>query len=233
VGWIARWLTKRAGGARSRPEGGPTSAETAPQGNDADERRRVFERIYAENAWLCEESRSGPGSTLARTAQLREALPALLRELGVRSLLDAPCGDFHWMAEVPLPGVAYTGVDIVPALIEANRARFAAPGRAFAQADIVRDPLPYADAILCRECLVHLPLAAAVSTLANFRRSGARWLIATTFPGTRKNEEVATGWWRPLDLERPPFSLPPAIRHLNERLPAWPDKALGVWALNP
>lgn len=231
---FVRWLRERVRGRRERERvpAAPAPGNVAPE-RLAEERRRVFERIYADNGWLCEESRSGPGSTLARTRSLREALPDLLRELGARSLLDAPCGDFHWMSEVPLDGVAYAGVDIVPALIAANRARFGAPGRTFAVADIVQDDLPCADALLCRECLVHLTLADAAQALANFRRSGARWLIATTFPATQANGDVATGWWRPLNLERPPFALPPARRLVSDSLPEWPDKALGVWELSP
>jgi SAM-dependent methyltransferase len=228
VGRLARWLRTHLSGPPSRPRG---ARERAPEDDAADERRRVFTTIYAENGWRCEESRSGPGSTWERTRHLVEVLPALLRELGARSLLDAPCGDFHWMSRVALADVAYVGVDIVPAMIEANRARFGTTGRRFEVADLVRDPLPRADAILCRECLVHLALADAMAALANFRRTGARWLIATTFPATETNGEVATGWWRPLNLERPPFALPPAARLVSERLPEWPDKALGVWAL--
>ena len=67
------------------------------------------------------DSASGPGSGLAETARIREALPNLLREHGVKSMLDLPCGDFFWMKEVDLGDVDYAGADIAPALIEANQ----------------------------------------------------------------------------------------------------------------
>src|SRR5262245_30640945 len=73
-------------------------------------RRKAFERIHRENAWGCEETRSGPGSTLERTKGLREDFAALLRELGVRSVLDAGCGDFHWASHADLPVDRWIGV---------------------------------------------------------------------------------------------------------------------------
>ena len=71
-----------------------------------------------------------------------DALPALVKELGVRSLLDAPCGDFNWMRHVDLDGVEYTGGDVVPELVARNRELYGAAGRRFVTLDLTRDPLP-------------------------------------------------------------------------------------------
>jgi hypothetical protein len=60
----------------------------------------VFDAYFEHNNWGDAESLSGPGSNLAGTAMVRRALPALLRKYGVRTLLDAPCGDLYWMREV-------------------------------------------------------------------------------------------------------------------------------------
>ena len=57
----------------------------------------VFSKVYRNNEWWDgEESKSGPGSGLTQTRRLRQELPLLFKELGVRTLLDAPCGDFYW-----------------------------------------------------------------------------------------------------------------------------------------
>jgi hypothetical protein len=63
----------------------------------------IFDHFYRTNAWGTAESVSGPGSTLAYTTHLRTALPRLVHDLGVHTLLDAPCGDVHshpWRAPV-------------------------------------------------------------------------------------------------------------------------------------
>src|SRR5688500_1614611 len=76
-----------------------------------------FSEIYRDNLWGDPESVSGRGSTLARTVNIRKALPELLRSINARSLLDAPCGDFNWMRLVDLGEIRYTGVDVVSELI--------------------------------------------------------------------------------------------------------------------
>lgn len=189
----------------------------------------VFSLIYDNNLWAESESRSGRGSTLARTGAIRNELPALLRDLRAASLLDAACGDFNWMSRVDLDGVRYVGVDVVPALVEENRRRYGGEGREFVFADLTRDPLPRADAILCRDCLIHLSLEAASAAVANFKRSGARHLLATTHTSVRKNIDIENGSWRSLNLRLPPFDFPPPVRLLVEDEAA--GKCLGVWRL--
>jgi SAM-dependent methyltransferase len=193
----------------------------------------VFSGIHRQNCWLGEESMSGPGSSLAATAALRRELPRLLAQLGCASLLDAPCGDLWWLKEAALPVASYCGVDIVPAVIAQNRRRHAAPGRTFLCLDVRRDPLPQADLVLCRDCLVHLSFRDALAALANFRASGAAWLLTTTFTGQHAHRDVLTGEWRPLNLQLPPFSLPPPLALLDERCPEedgrYRDKSLGLW----
>ncbi|MBK7951828.1 MAG: class I SAM-dependent methyltransferase [Deltaproteobacteria bacterium] len=132
-------------------------------------------------------------------------------------MLDAPCGDFFWMREVAGLPASYVGGDIVPALIEGNRSKYADPGRRFEVLDIVRDPIPRVDLIHCRDCLVHLPLAMAKQAIANFQQSGATYLLTTTFPKTgRANIDISIGEWRPLDLELAPFGFPPPLWSLAE-----------------
>jgi hypothetical protein len=79
--------------------------------------RKVFGRIYRQRTWANEETVSGPGSGIERTAELREELPKLLEELRVETLLDAGCGDFHWLRLAELPIKSYIGVEVVPQLV--------------------------------------------------------------------------------------------------------------------
>jgi len=139
------------------------------------------------------------------------------------------------MAGVDLGGARYVGVDIVPALVAADRERHGGPGREFLVRDLVRDDLPAADLVLCRDCLVHLSGRDALAAVANLRRSGSRLLLATTFPELRANRDIVTGQWRPLNLRLPPFGFPEPLRLLAEDPPegagGHPDKSLGLWRL--
>lgn len=195
-----------------------------------------FARIHDTNLWGAVASASGLGSEIDATAVLRAELPRLLARLGAASLLDAPCGDAGWINQADL-GVRYLGIDIVPDLIKKLRARAGAGeiGGEYRLADITADSLPHCDAILCRDALVHLSFANIGRAMANFRASGAIWLIATTFPEWQANRNCEDGDWRALNFERAPFNWGPPVELLNENCMeaggGWRDKSLGVWRL--
>ena len=196
----------------------------------------TFARIYETDLWAGPESRSGEGSGLAATALLREELPVLLRRVGARRLLDVPCGDFHWMRHVDLRGVEYVGGDIVEAIVERNEALFGEPGRRrFVRVDLTAGPLPDADVMLCRDCLVHLSYANIARALRVVQASGVRYLLTTTFPSIDANADAADGDWRPLNLRLAPFGLPAPLWSLAEGCEeeggAYADKSLAMWAV--
>ena len=157
-----------------------------------------FDYIFQNNLWGSEESRSGPGSTMIETRTLREDIVALLRGVDATSMLDIPCGDFHWLSQVDL-GVSYTGADIVPAIVESNQQKYTTPNRQFLRLDATTSPLPQVDLIFCRDCLVHLSYANVRKALDNFRISGSRYLLMTHFSGLAENYDIADGDWRALN----------------------------------
>jgi hypothetical protein len=199
--------------------------------------RQRFERIHRTNLWGAATSVSGLGSEADATAVLATGLPLLLRQLGVTSLLDAPCGDAGWIQRIEL-GVDYIGVDIVPAIVAELQRRAAAGeiGGRYLLADITRDALPRADAILCRDALVHLSYAHIGRAIENMRRSGATWLIATTFTEWQANRDGDDGDWRALNFCRPPFDWPAPTALLDERCTeaggSYRDKSLGAWRVD-
>ncbi len=190
-----------------------------------------FTRIYERCFWGEPDSVSGPGSVPEQTRALVRELPSLLSRLGVRTLLDIPCGDFNWMREVELDLDWYVGGDIVAPLIALNRQRYGRPGREFRRLDLTCDPLPKADLILCRDCLVHLSFADIARAVDRIIASGSTWLLTTTFPARAANRDITTGDWRPLNLEAPPLGFPAPELILNEGCPeaGYQDKSLGLW----
>lgn len=193
----------------------------------------AFRHAYETNLWAGASSRSGPGSDHEQTRVLRVALPALFKRLAVRTLLDLPCGDFHWMSTVPLEGIDYIGADLLPEIVMRNQAAYSRPGIRFEVLDLMTSSLPAADLLLCRDCLVHLAFSDIGRVLENIRRSGIPHVLFTTFPGQDRNTEVRTGDWRPLNLEAPPFSFPPPIELIEEGCTEgagrFRDKSLGLW----
>jgi hypothetical protein len=203
-------------------------------GSDTVRRRRLFSSIFEQNAWGDCESVSGPGSSRVRAALFRADLEALVRGLKVRTLLDVPCGDFNWLGDFDLGIERYVGVDIVPALIARNRAKFGSKRRRFLVRDMVCDRLPRVDLIFCRDGLVHLSHAEIFAALRNFKRSGSKWLLTNTFVGHVANGELPG--WNPLNLQAPPFALPQPLHVIDEKClgygGAYRDKRLALWRLS-
>jgi Methyltransferase domain len=195
----------------------------------------TFSRIYDQNVWANAESVSGPGSTIARAADFIDDLVALLTHLDTRVLLDAACGDFNWAGPVADAVEQYIGLDVVSDLIVRNQRASAGFGRQFMHGDLTADPLPQADVILCRDCLVHFSFQDIARALHNFQHSGSRYVLTTTFIGRGANDDIATGAWRPLDLQAPPFALPPPLAVVDEKCThtggIYRDKRLALWTL--
>lgn len=147
-------------------------------------RAEYLKPVASPDQVFSSETRSGPLSDLAFTLTLRTGLSAWLQDKGVKTLVDAGCGIFHWLAHADLGMLeSYIGCDILPEIIDANlRLHSHRRGVLFALKDVVSDPLPAGDAILCRDLFTHLPAEYGLAALANFRASGARWLIASTAP---------------------------------------------------
>ncbi len=192
----------------------------------------VFADIYRHNRWNGVESRSGPGSGSAATARLREELVTLVQELGVRSVLDAACGDGYWMPDLP----GYVGIDVAPEAIRRAQARH--PDRRYAVGDVRFLPLPAFDLVISRDAMQHLPLADVTAILAAIRSSGSRWLLASTYVGGQ-NVDVRAGQFYCPDLTAEPFALgdpdrliPDGYDYATPGVIRDPQKFLGLWRLS-
>jgi hypothetical protein len=196
--------------------------------------KTVFKTIYRTNHWGSAETRSGPGSERTRVKQMASELGELIRKLNVKSVLDAPCGDFNWMQDVSLDEeVSYLGCDIVKKLIRDNRRRHGRPQRSFRVLDFTVGPVPRADLILCRDALVHLSDRHILTALELFRASDSKYLLTTTFQETPANDDIRAGWWRPINLQLPPFNLPDPLLSLSDMDSddLYEDKVLALWDL--
>ena len=114
-----------------------------------------FNKIYSTNYWLDNESRSGTGSSLRSTENIRFHLLKILEKFNIKKLFDAPCGDFNWMSQVlKSVEIDYLGSDIVKDLIVSNK-KYENDKIKFSKLDIIVDKLPVSDLMICRDCLFH------------------------------------------------------------------------------
>ena len=195
-------------------------------------RKEIFTTIYTNNWWNSSESRSGEGSELKSTQVLRQELPFLFKKYNIQSILDIPCGDFNWMKEVDLSGINYVGADIVDDLIASNKVKY--PQHNFIVLDLVNDPLPKADLVFVRDCLVHLSNASISQALENIKKSGSKYLLTTSFVKLENNTDILDGSWRVINLLASPFKMTP-IYLINEdcrvQYPDYNDKCMLLFDL--
>ena len=198
---------------------------------------KKFDKIFQQNLFHGASSKSGNGSSLDQTRNIALSLTGLIRELGIQSILDIPCGDLEWMANVNLGITEYIGGDVAPSLITFLQNHYIEKN--FQVLDISRDILPKVDLIFCRDLFVHLSYKDIQSALRNIRKSGSTYLATTTFKNTEKNKDLALisrgVAWRPLNLEKSPFDfVSPQIlidEKCTENGGAYADKSIGVWKI--
>jgi len=178
--------------------------------------KRRFSEIYKTNFWSSNESISGPGSQLSQTETVRKELPRILNKLEIKSLLDIPCGDFHWMKMIDLSQVMYTGADIVSDLININNKAYKSKNISFKVLDLIVDDLPKVDAILVRDCFIHLSEKQIISSIQNIKKSGIKYLITNNFPEFKNNFDIKTGMFRKVNLTDAPYNLTNPIMEIEE-----------------
>lgn len=170
-----------------------------------------FTKIYELNYWGSDESISGNGSTLEYTENIRAELPSLLKKFNIKSIFDAPCGDFNWMQHVIKEyEINYTGGDIVKKLIEKCNFDYNDKNIKFIEIDITKDKFPDADLMICRDCLFHLSFKDINNYFKIFLDSNIEYLLTTTFTNNSdfKNKDIITGDFRKIDLYSAPFNIP-------------------------
>lgn len=196
--------------------------------------RETFTEIFQKNLWASPESVSGGGSEMQNTEVIRRELPYLLQKFGIKSILDIPCGDWNWMKSVDLCGASYIGADIVPDLIERNKANY--QNVDFRVLDLTSDSLPKVDLIFTRDCLGHLSNDNVSKAIRNCQESGSKYLLATSFTKWDTNPDIQNGGWKCINLMIPPFQLNPIYlinEDCKEGYPHYNDKCMILFQLNP
>jgi len=180
----------------------------------------TFRRIYSTKSWGDDGGRfySGSGSRGPASEHYCASVIRFIREHRIQSVVDLGCGDFSVGERiVEATGVQYTGIDVVPELIEHLKSTVDNPLVSFRCADITSDPLPAADLCLIRQVLQHLSnqeIAKALGNLGGF----SNVLISEGVPVHPKSinrdkqhgPDVRALYGSGVYIEEPPFSMPVA-----------------------
>ncbi len=181
-----------------------------------------FELIYKMNFWSSKESKSGLGSEKVNTINIRKKIIDVINDNKIKSILDAPCGDFNWIKDILNDDLQYVGADIVKDLINENLKNYKTKNINFSELDITIDNLPNADLMICRDCLIHLSFEKIRLFFKNFKKSNIRFILLTSYKlkDSRKkiiNLDIPDGEFREIDMSEPPFSLPKPIIEIQDK----------------
>lgn len=196
-------------------------------------KEHIFTSIWRKNYWGSDESLSGPGSTLSYTKEIRQELPVMFDDFGIKKVFDAPCGDMNWMQHVIEDAkISYIGGDIVGDIIKKNKTKFLSERVDFMQFDITENTFPEADVWLCRAVLYHLSNYDIYLSLQIFASSNIKYILTTSHITNHDhvNKDIKTGDWRLLNLTLPPFNFPSEVLwEIDDYIAPHPPATLSLW----
>jgi 2-polyprenyl-3-methyl-5-hydroxy-6-metoxy-1,4-benzoquinol methylase len=178
----------------------------------------VFSEIYAKKEWSedpeTNEFSSGSGSGVEYTRRYCECISDFIASNRTKAVVDLGCGDFRVGRQIARPEISYTGVDLVPNLIEHNQKMFGTSHIRFQVGDLTNGELPDGDLCLIRQVLQHLSNHEIVTALEKCEKY--RYVIITEhIPNGRKvkpnhdkphGPDIRLYWNSGVFLEEPPFS---------------------------
>jgi SAM-dependent methyltransferase len=169
----------------------------------------TFNRIYATGEWgkdVSGKGTSGSGSTLEITREYRAYLEDFIKRQGVKSVLDAGCGDWSFSRAIDWGKAGYLGVDIATDVIETVRRKHETGKIKFQVRDLTED-LPPADLLISKDVLQHLSNRLILKFIDNnLRKRKYKWVILTNDRGS-DNQDIPNGGYRAIDLAAPPFEV--------------------------
>jgi hypothetical protein len=158
----------------------------------------IFSAIYRERKWGTDsDCSSGTGSRVESVVLAYvDAVRGFLQSLpSPPAVVDLGCGDFNVGKQIRPYCGRYVACDVVPALIQRNKDKFAGMQVDFRCIDVIDDDLPDGDIVFLRQVLQHLNNAQILKVVHKLYRY--RFLVLTEHVPTNlafpPNRDKATG----------------------------------------
>ena len=113
----------------------------------------VFDDIYKNNRW---GFGSGHGSLPSVTKGYRDFLEKFIRDNEIKHVVDYGCGDWQFSRLIDWGSATYTGLDIVPSVVDENNKKHATETITFKSIQPGDTKLPKGDLIIVKDVLQHL-----------------------------------------------------------------------------
>jgi len=192
-------------------------------------------------ALVCDELGPAAGAFDAVYMRGFHPIPEVVDQYGVKFVLDVPSGDANWQFSffkldlLPM----YVGLDVAQFPVELNQRRFAHHrNKLFARWDVSACALPRLvgtgsnvsmpfDLIISRDMIQHMPLQLGLRAVRNFARSGARFLLTTTFENfDNVDDDSKTDAFYANNLAKAPFNFPRPLKCKRSHPPEFDEHDL-------
>jgi SAM-dependent methyltransferase len=181
----------------------------------------IFTEVYEKNIWKGNEEEGGYATLnpdAAYTQKYIELIRKFLKERKIKHVVDLGCGNFTLSRQFLVPGIRYTGIEVVPRLVEFLRENYAGDEIGFECLDITENDLPDGEVCLIKEVLQHFSNAEILNVLRKCKKY--KYTIVTDavphpqkFPEVIVNLDISHGpltryhFNSALFFDKPPFNL--------------------------
>ena len=160
-----------------------------------------------------------------------QRLEMLIKGFAIQSIIDVPSCDLMELQKHSLGNRTYLGVADSPLVARGLQAQFGTLAHTFSHFRIEADVLPRADLILAWDKLCTLSEEDVQSTLLQFKKSGAKFLLMRHYPQVEKNHGTVLGSFQPINWNLPPYNFPEPIIHIMEEGEYGP-MSLALWSFD-
>lgn len=173
-----------------------------------------FINIYDKNIW---GKGSGAGSSFNYNKKYIQYLQKFFLTNNINTVLDIGCGDWQFSQYINFDNIKYTGIDIVPSVIDKNN-QFISENIDFVCGDISDfeqlKPYTNVDLILLKDVLQHWSDIDVDNFLSKITKSNAKYILITSaykhFRDKNKNgtkRDIDNKYsFAPLDLMQPKYN---------------------------
>lgn len=181
----------------------------------------IFTEVYEKNIWRGkqEDGYAVLNPEAEYTLEYIELIKNFLKEKNIKQIVDLGCGNFAISRQFLLPQIRYTGVEVVPGLVDYLRVKYSNEEIRFECLDITENELPDGEVCLIKEVLQHFSNDEILGVLRKCKKY--RYLIVTDavphpkkFPDLIINLDISHGpltryhFNSALFFDKPPFNIP-------------------------
>jgi hypothetical protein len=171
---------------------------------DSLKRKIKFETIYKNNVWTCNGVRSGHGSELNQTINIRNFLDKFIPDNSIKSVVDLGCGDLNWIKHTQAFSIDYTGIDIAGPLIEEHKSNYT--DKKFYNKDIIKDEIPECDLIIIHDVIFHIKIRDILFLFENIKHKFKYLLITSCNNIINEDNHENIYHFSKVNLEITPFN---------------------------